>query len=95
MQINYTIDAFAALSGIVNFVESKNTLGAGVRWLDKFEKHLEDSLISPASVPLCNNQTFYKLQLRCINFNDWVIAFSIQNNAVVIEAILHNSRLTD
>ena len=64
MQINFTIDAFATLSGIVNFVESKNTLGAGVRWLDKFEKHLEESLISPASINLCNNETFYKLQLR-------------------------------
>ena len=76
-------------------MESKNTLGAGIRWLNKFETPLEESLISPESVTLCNNQTFYNLQLRCINFNDWVIAFSIHNDSVLIEAILHTSRLTD
>ncbi|MEN9523428.1 MAG: hypothetical protein RL065_1805 [Bacteroidota bacterium] len=95
MQINYTVDAFASLSNVVNFIESQNTFGAGSRWLDKFEKHLLKSFITPESIHFCNNKAFHQLKLRCINFNDWIIAFSIQDTSVLIEAILHTSRLTD
>lgn len=95
MQINYTLDAFISLTGIVNFVESKNTLGAGIRWLNKFEIYLKQTLPDPSSIKLCNNKVFNQFYLRCINFNDWVIAYSVQNDVVTIEAILHRSRLID
>ncbi|MEP7129101.1 MAG: hypothetical protein ABI729_09550 [Chitinophagales bacterium] len=44
MQINYSINAFIALTGIVNFVEAKNTSGAGIRWLEKYETHIRQIL---------------------------------------------------
>ncbi|MEO8821134.1 MAG: hypothetical protein ABI267_04835 [Ginsengibacter sp.] len=44
---------------------------------------------------LCYNATFKKLNLRCVYFNDWLIAFSIDENFILIEAILHKSRITD
>ena len=95
MQISYTGAAFAALSDVVNFVESKNTMGAGIRWLNKFETFLTQSLSKPNIIKLCNNNTFYKIKLRCLNFNDWIIAFSLNGEQILIEAILHSSRLTD
>jgi hypothetical protein len=95
MLIDYTFSALSSLSDAVNFVESKNTLGAGIRWLDKFESFLIKALTNPAIIKLCNNHTFNDMNLRCVNFNDWVIAFSINGNDVLIEAILHSSRLTD
>ena len=95
MLISYSGIAFEALSDIVNFVESKNTLGAGIRWLNRFEAFLKDKLSNPSAIRLCNNQTFQKLELRCLNFNDWVIAFSLNDDTIVIEAILHSSRITD
>jgi hypothetical protein len=95
MQISYTGTAFESLSDVVNFVESKNTLGAGVRWLDKFEAFLIRSLSKPELINLCNNKTFHELGLRCLNYNDWVIAFSMNDEKILIEAILHSSRLRD
>ena len=95
MLISYTGAAFESLSDVVNFVESKNTLGAGVRWLDKFETFLNQSLTKPEIITLCNNKTFRELGLKCFNYNDWVIAFSHNDTQVLIEAILHSSRLTD
>lgn len=95
MQINYTGDAFEALVDIVNFVESTNTLGAGIRWLNRFESFLGPALTNPSLVKICNNKTFAILDLRCLNFHDWVIAFSVNNDGVMIEAILHSSRLVD
>lgn len=38
MQVNYTADAFATLTSLVNFIEANNTPGAGIRWLQRYEK---------------------------------------------------------
>jgi hypothetical protein len=95
MQIDYTTEAFASLIQLVNYIESKNTLGAGLRWLKRFETFLIKKLHTPSQIKLCNNETFYQLNLHCIYFNEWVIAFSIQEDSVLIEAVLHKSRITD
>jgi len=58
MRINYSEDAFETLSRIVNFVEEKNTLGAGLRWLEKFEDFLNLKLEHPEYIRPCNNYTF-------------------------------------
>jgi hypothetical protein len=95
MQINYTKSAFSSLLELVNFIESKNTAGAGSRWLYKFEAFLMETSKIAMLVPLCNNQTFRELTLRCVRFNDWIIAFTLEDNNILIEAILHKSRLSD
>ena len=80
MQVNYTKDAFATLIQLVNFIETFNTKGAGVRWLTRFELFIEKKLSNPVSIKFCHNRTFNKLNLRCIYFNDWLIAFSIHKD---------------
>ena len=42
MQVNYTTDAFHTLIRLVNYIESTNTQGAGLRWLAYFEEFLEE-----------------------------------------------------
>ena len=59
MQISYTGSAFESLVDVVNYVESMNALGAGVRWLDRFETFLDNSLKTASTLKLCNNKTFY------------------------------------
>ena len=66
MRIKYSEDALEALVRIVNFVEKKNTQGAGLRWLEKFEYFLSVKLEHPQYISRCNNYTFKKLQLQCI-----------------------------
>ena len=95
MQVNYTTDAFTSLLGLVNFIEKNNTKNSGLRWLDKFEHFLQIRLSKPNLIKLCNNLTFTKLNLRCVYFNDWVIAFSVHPGYILIEAFLHKSRITD
>lgn len=95
MQVNYTTEAFASLSGLVNFIEANNTKNAGLRWLNRFELFLQATLTNPTLIKPCNNLTFNLLNLRCIYFNDWVVAFSLQDDYVLIEALLHKSRITD
>ena len=95
MQVNYTTEAFSSLSSLVNFIEAKNTRNAGLRWLARYEFFLQSAFTNPNGVKLCNNFTFAKLNLRCIYFNDWAIAFSIHDNYILIEALLHKSRISD
>ena len=95
MQVKYTKDAFSSLIQLINFIEARNTSGAGIRWLDKYEKYLTKTFINTKNKRLCNNATFKKLELHFIYFNDWVIAFSIHEDFILIEALLHKSRLTD
>jgi hypothetical protein len=95
MQINYTKKAFATLTQLVNYIEASNTQGAGVRWLDRYEAFLKKKFLNPEEIRPCNNSTFNKLGLRCIYFNEWLIAFSIHKSSILIEAILHRSRIVD
>ena len=69
MQINYTTDAFSSLIQLINYIESVNTQGAGLRWLKRFEFFLEKKLHNPLKIRLCNNAAFSNLNLRCIYFN--------------------------
>lgn len=95
MKINYTKNAFEALNALVIFIEKENTKGAGTRWLDKFETFLIQSLNLQSVINLCHNKTLRQLHLKCLNYNDWVIAFSVKDTTVVIEAFLHKSRIND
>ncbi len=95
MEINYTNDALASLFSLVKFIENNNTKGAGLRWLNKYELYLKQTLIHHAIINPCNNSTFKKLLLKCIYYNDWLIAFSVHNNVILIEALLHKSRIKD
>jgi hypothetical protein len=95
MEINYTNDALESLLALVNFIEKNNTKGAGIRWLTKYEKYLNETLVHYSIIKLCNNNTFKEFKLKCIYYNDWLIAFSVNKNAITIEAILHKSRIKD
>jgi hypothetical protein len=95
MQIEYTAEALSSLIKLLNFIEEKNTQGSGERWLSRFELYLSSTLPNSLAISLCNNETFKRLNLRCLYYNDWVIAFSITNGDVLIEALLHKSRITD
>jgi len=95
MEINYSNDALESLTALVTFIEKQNTNGAGLRWLNKFELHLKETLIHHSVINLCNNSTFKNFKLKCIYYNDWLIAFSENKNNILIEAIIHKSRIKD
>jgi hypothetical protein len=72
---------------VVNFIESKNTQGAGVRWLTKLMEHLT----RPDLIKGCHNKSFNQLGLHCLRLHDWIVAFSYDTHQVFIEAILHSA----
>lgn len=86
MQVRYTSNAFASLVRLINFIETNNTEGAGVRWLNQYENFLEKTFLNARHKRVCNNAAFKKLDLKCIYFKDWLIAFSIQEDIILIRS---------
>jgi len=64
MEIKYTVDAFTSLTALVNFIESKNTFGAGIRWLNRYEVFLKKALVFPEKRKICNSETLKRLELH-------------------------------
>jgi len=95
VNIEYTNDVIDSLKSLIRFIEVNNSNGAGLRWFDRFEKFIFKALMMYQVIPVCKNKTFNELHLRCLNYNEWVIAFSVKSNTITIEAILHKSRIVD
>ena len=81
------------LSEISDFIDTINTEGAGRRWATKLVDHLYDYALPNVSYALCNHQNLASLGLSCITYNDWVIAFKITDDALVVEKVVRDAIL--
>ncbi|MEO6850136.1 MAG: type II toxin-antitoxin system RelE/ParE family toxin [Mucilaginibacter sp.] len=81
------------IHGIADFVESKNTLGSGSRFALKFKMAIEKLALPDVQYPLCNHPVLAIYKYSCSHFNDWVIAFRIENNELIVYEIMHGSIL--
>jgi hypothetical protein len=95
MKLNLEIskEAWFTLNELAEFVESKNTLGAGNRYLNAFLVKINDALKNNAKYAICKYPEFAKLKLKCFVINDWVIAYQETNNRLIIRAIVHGTLL--
>ena len=86
-------EAWYTLKELAEFVESKNTLGAGNRYLHAFLIKIKEALKSNAKYVVCKYPEFAKLQLKCFVINDWVIAYEETNDILIVKAIVHGTWL--
>lgn len=93
MKIAFKPAAAKALYAIADFVESKNTPGSGKRYALKFRKAVEQFAQPNVKYTLCNDKLLALLGYSCRNYNDWIIAFKIENNRFVIYEIILGSTL--
>ncbi len=93
MTVVYSEEAHATLFEISDFVDSIHTAGAGERWLTKLHKWLSAYALSNVTYALCNDEYLAYLGLSCINYNDWIIAFTIEDNLFTVHEIIRGSLL--
>lgn len=93
MTVFYDEEARSTLYEISDFIDSINMEGAGYRWLAKFEAWLEQYAKSNVTYALCRDEYLASLDLSCINFNDWIIAFKIEGELFVVYKIIRGSIL--
>lgn len=86
-------EAWLTLNELAEFVESKNTLGAGNRYLNAFLEKINDALKNNAKYAICKYTEFTKLKLKCFLINDWVIAYQETETSLIVRAIIHGSLL--
>ena len=82
-----------ALAAIASFTESKNTRGSSKRFILRFSKFIEKYALDNVKYALCKHPVLADLNYSCVFYNKWVIAFTIENNTMVVHNIIHGSVL--
>ena len=95
MKLIVKLPAKRTLLAVANWVESKNTKGSGLRWLNKFYVYIEKNAKAVHALPLCKYKVFKAKKLICLTYNDWVIACKVEDNNVAVHAVIHRSWLQD
>ncbi len=93
MQIEIKAPAMKTLKSIADWVETKNTVGSGNRYMTKFYNFIVSQMDSVQALPLCKFPEFNLRKLKCLFYNDWVIAIKAEKNKMVIHSIIHGSWL--
>jgi predicted RNA-binding protein with EMAP domain len=91
MKVEISEDALHTLKEISDFVESKNTKGAGKRWLLKFKKKIKEYAKQNVKYKYCDDETLFELKFSCLLIGNWIIVFNIENNCFKIYQLIHGS----
>ena len=88
-------DVQNTLTEISDFVDSINMKGAGERWVDRLLDFIDSFSSSSANVTYapCRNAELASAGLSCFNYNDWIVAFKIEDNEFVVYQIVRGSIL--
>ena len=93
LKLKITPKAMRVIDAIADFVESKNTKGSGARYALRFKAAIEKLALSDVQYSLCNHEILAAYKFSCSHFNDWVIAFRIENDALIVYEVVHGSLL--
>lgn len=77
MKIDIRKRALNTLIKVAEFVESKNTSGSGLRWMNKVEEKIESLAEAKVKAAFCHHASLAKYNFRCIAYNDWIIVYRI------------------
>lgn len=93
MKIEISEAAIITLKDVADFVESKNTKGAGKRWISRFRKKIKEYAIQNVQYKFCEDQTLFELKYSCLSIASWTVVFNIENKTFKIHQIIHASLL--
>lgn len=93
MNLKISPRAMRVVDAIADFVESKNTKGSGARYALRFKTAIQQLALPDVQYSLCNHPVLAAYKYSCSHFNDWVIAFRIENNVLIVYEIIHGSLL--
>lgn len=94
MSVMFSYEAEKALFEIGTWVEERNTAGAGIRFIDRFIDRIEAFAVHGATYAICNHLTLAQKGLRCVQIDDWVVAFHQTKERFDVRYIIHASGLS-
>ena len=86
-------EAEETLFEISYFIDCINADGAGDRWATKFISSLYSYALPNVQYALCRDAYLASVGLSCINYNDWIIAFTIKDDLFEVHKIIRGSIL--
>jgi hypothetical protein len=75
MKVVYKPSALRTIDSTVAFIESKNTIGSGDRWVEKFAEQISLIAKSTAKFAPCKAPSLARYKYSCYTYKGWVIAF--------------------
>jgi hypothetical protein len=93
MEIIFLPSARKTILSIIKFIDDLNTIGAGERWYDKLIIYCNKYALPNVQYSLCNNKGLAKRKLSCIVFNNWIIAFTIEEDTFIIHHVIYGRLL--
>lgn len=93
MKMVFSETTTQTLRSLAQFVESKNTKGSGKRFVTKFLSYIQDTLNSFSNHAVCKHAQFAVNSWRCFFYKDYVIVYSIVDDTIFVNIIIHSSLL--
>jgi hypothetical protein len=94
MRVVFRPDAESVLDEVADFIDGINIEGSGGLWTERFIAHVYTYALPNVTYALCKDQDFAAAGLSCINYNDWIIAFKIQDDLLIVHEIIRGNILT-
>jgi hypothetical protein len=93
MRVVFRPDAERVLDEVTDFIDGINIEGSGGLWADRLIAYIYTYALPNVTYALCRDEDFAEAGLSCINYNDWVIAFKIQDDLFVVHEIIRGNIL--
>lgn len=93
MRVIFRPEARIVLDEIGDFIDSINLEGSGVYWTEKFISHLYSYALPNVNYALCRNEELAAYGFSCLNYNDWIIAFTLKDELFTVHKIVRGSNL--
>ena len=68
--------------------------GPGEFWVERLIAYVYTYALPNVTCARCKDEDFSVAGLSCINDNDWIIAFKIENDLLIVHEIVRGSILT-
>ena len=85
--------ALRVIDAVAEFVESKNTKCSEARYALKFKAAIKKLAVPGIRYSLCDHSVLAAYKYSCTHYNDWVIAFKINDGNLIVCEIIHGSLL--
>jgi len=93
MNVTLLPEAEKVLLNISEWVEERNTIASGERFIIKFTNRIKSFALPRVLYAICPHESLAALKLRCIAIDDWVIAFKQTKEEFVVHYILYGPGL--
>ena len=93
VNLEISAEAERMILGYLSWLEERNAPGAGLRFYLLLENRLKKLAGSFPVFSPCQNQVLKKRELHCTKWRQWILAFEVNSEKIILRAFLHKTFL--